>query len=71
MNAGPSADAPNMNFLCSLAGLGHQAACILISVPIFTPNASMRSAMSPDRLALALSKLDRAGRETFGPAVLP
>jgi hypothetical protein len=38
---------------------------ILMSVSIFTPKAfSMRSAISPDRSAFALSKLDRAGRET-------
>src|ERR1700674_2733757 len=34
-------------------------------VSIFTPKAfSMRSAMSPDRSALPLSRLDSAGRET-------
>jgi hypothetical protein len=36
-----------------------------MSVSIFTPKAfSMRNAISPDKDALALSKLDRAGRET-------
>src|ERR1700687_3623539 len=40
-----------------------------MSVSIFTPNAfSMRSAMSPERSALPLSRLDRAGRETLSAA---
>ncbi len=40
-----------------------------ISVSIFTPNAfSMRRAISPERSALAFSKLDRAGRETLSAA---
>ena len=38
-------------------------------VSIFTPNAfSMRSAMSPERSAFPLSRLDRAGRETRNAA---
>ena len=41
------------------------ADCIRISVSIFTPKAfSMRSAISPERSALPLSRLDRVGRET-------
>src|SRR5467141_936234 len=40
-----------------------------MSVSIFTPKAfSMRSAMSPDRSALPLSRLDKAGRETRSAA---
>src|SRR6266404_6024708 len=40
-----------------------------MSVSIFTPKAfSMRSAMSPDRSALPLRRLDRAGRETRSAA---
>src|SRR5580658_10073489 len=42
------------------------ADCIRIRVSIFTPNAfSIRKAISPDRPALLLSRLDRAGRETL------
>ena len=38
-------------------------------VSIFTPKAfSMRSAISPDRSALAFNKLDRAGRDTCNTA---
>src|SRR5580658_8804091 len=45
------------------------ADCIRISVSILTPNAfSMRSAMSPERSALPLSRLARAGRETWSAA---
>src|SRR6202011_3752746 len=43
--------------------------CMRMSVSIFTPKAfSMRSAMSPERSALPLSRLDRAGRETCSAA---
>ena len=37
--------------------------CIRMSVSIFTPKAlSLRSAMSPDRPAMPLRKMERAGR---------
>src|SRR5579875_1019737 len=40
-----------------------------MSVSIFTPKAfSMRSAMSPERPALPLSRLESAGRETWSAA---
>src|SRR5258708_2904616 len=41
------------------------ADCIRIRVSIFTPNAfSMRSAISPERLAFPFNKLESAGRDT-------
>src|ERR1700691_2812777 len=44
-------------------------ACIRIRVSILTPKAfSMRSAISPERSALPLSRLDNAGRETRSAA---
>src|SRR5580658_8942321 len=45
------------------------AYCIRISVSILTPKAfSMRRAMSPERAAFPLSRLESAGREIFNPA---
>ena len=41
--------------------------CMRMRVSILTPKAfSIRSAISPDRSALPLSRLDRAGREIWG-----
>jgi hypothetical protein len=66
MDIGGTTETPDMNFLLTLAGLRDIVGGLhrYQRVHLHAERLSMRSAISPDKAVLPLSKLERAGWET-------
>ena len=70
MNIGHLSHSPDVDLLFALSSLGNVIGCLHAHQRVH-PDAkcvSMRSAISPERSALPLSRLESAGRETLSAA---